>query len=72
MARLIGEGRERVAERTGKRVGRRGSTWPADLRNAAKDTETPATMDRDVPGPRRRPPGTVKREPAREVQEALF
>jgi DNA repair photolyase len=82
MARLIGEGRDRVEDRTGRRPGRRGATWPADLRDAAKDTRR--SGDQDPRGPARRSrddsrspsgtavPGTLEREPVRGVQEVLF
>ena len=67
MARLLREGRDRVEERTGRRPGQRVATWPADLRNAAKDTESPG--DRRS---RSRAPGGARREPACGRQEALF
>ena len=74
MARLIREGRDRVEERTGERPGQRAATWPADLRDAAKDTiadDFELRRDRRATGTSRRP-GTVEREPVRGRQEALF
>ena len=76
MARLLRDGRDRVEDRTGKRPGRRGATWPADLRNAAKDTQPPGATSRSRRGTRSRAPGraaaTVKHEPVRGRQEVLF
>jgi DNA repair photolyase len=67
MARLLREGRDRVEDRTGKRPGQRSATWPADLRNARATT---------LPGRRARErdstPGTLKRQRAAGVQDALF
>jgi DNA repair photolyase len=48
LARVVREGRDNVAERTGKRAGRRWATWPADMRSARRDTARPDATAFDV------------------------
>ena len=74
MARLLREGRDRVEDRTGRRPGKRAETWPADLRNAAKDTppEDVEMRRANRSGSTKRAVNTVGSEPLRGRQEALF
>lgn len=85
IARVLKRGKDNVQKRTGVRPGARHSTWPVDLRNAAKDTDGvgPVVRARPMGQPVRRAPGApgaagasrreVMSAPAPEpAQQALF
>lgn len=76
LAGLIRGGRERVAERTGRKPGERWATWPVDLRDAKKDTLPRRDMElrreAAVAEKRSDDAGTVDQTPRRGAQQALF